>query len=348
MLEVLLRHELGELSTELVMQMLGKESQSSVTTTIGLENEVDLDEEKLLFLAGGQPNTFDDEVDEGPIQDMAQKEDNIFQANQYKAGPSYDSDTLSEVQGHDNCLDNMNESHEEHEMHNEVKPDDIVDSDTEYTSNSKIISYEQYVQDNKDQVVHSDESFIPNDAVIIISNDVYDQDVLCVTFNKPKNTINASITAELARYKELAKAKALKEKAKSAKPIASMMVYPPTTPPKLVLKVLPTKSQGIQKALIYEIKEMKEVFDQMEVEVDQNAVDKKCDEIERNNLLIENENLIAKCLSKDVFYTATDSMLTVSRFSDMHDAYTVAQKRIAELEAENSNLTQKIKKDDHD
>nr|GEZ39573.1 reverse transcriptase domain-containing protein [Tanacetum cinerariifolium] len=144
------------------------------------------------------------------------------------------------------------------------------------------------------------------------------------------------------------KAKALKEKAKSAKPIATMTVYPPTTPPKLVLKVLPTKSQGIQKALIYEIKEMKEVFDQIEVEVDQNAVDKKCDEIERNNLLIENENLIAKCLSKDVFYTATDSMLTVSRFSDMHDAYTVAQKRIVKLEAENSNLTQKIQKDDHD
>ncbi|GJU77771.1 hypothetical protein Tco_1274841 [Tanacetum coccineum] len=35
------------------------------------ENGVDLDEEQLLFLAGGQTNTFDDEVDEGPVQDMA-------------------------------------------------------------------------------------------------------------------------------------------------------------------------------------------------------------------------------------------------------------------------------------
>nr|GEX03478.1 hypothetical protein [Tanacetum cinerariifolium] len=48
---------------------------------------------------------------------------------------------------------------------------------------------------------------------------------------------------------------------------------------------------------------MKEVFDQMEAEVDQHVVDKKCDEIERKNLLIENENLIVECLSKDVFYT---------------------------------------------
>nr|GEY39108.1 hypothetical protein [Tanacetum cinerariifolium] len=86
----------------------------------------------------------------------------------------------------------------------------------------------------------------------------------------------------------------------------------------------------------------------MEAEVDQHVVDKKCDEIERKNLLIENVNLIVKCLSKDVFYTAVGSVLIVSRFFDMHDAYTVAHKRIAELEAENSNVTQKIQKNDHD
>ncbi|GKD47154.1 hypothetical protein Tco_1271799 [Tanacetum coccineum] len=202
------------------------------------------------------------------------------------------------------------------------------------------------------------------------------------------------------------KAKALEEKAKSAKPITDMMMYPPNIASKLVPKVPPTKSpvqvniyslvqlflefdktckkrttptgltegergfkqtktcyltevilffktikehfEGIQKALINEIKKMKEVFDQMKAEVDQHAVDKKCNEIERKNLLIENENLIAECLSKDVFYTATDSVIIVSRFSDMHDAYTVAQKCIAELEAKNSNQTQKIQKYDHD
>ncbi|GKE82399.1 hypothetical protein Tco_1552399, partial [Tanacetum coccineum] len=46
---------------------------------------VDLDEEKLLFLVGGQTHTFDDEVDEGPVQEMAQNEDNIFQADQCDA-----------------------------------------------------------------------------------------------------------------------------------------------------------------------------------------------------------------------------------------------------------------------
>ncbi|GKB27199.1 hypothetical protein Tco_0866600 [Tanacetum coccineum] len=68
--------------------------------------------------------------------------------------------------------------------------------------------------------------------------------------------------------------------------------------------------EGIQKALTKEVKEMKEIFEQMEAEVNQNSVDKKSTEIERKNLLIENENLIVDSLSKDVFYTATDSMLT--------------------------------------
>ncbi|GKA13457.1 hypothetical protein Tco_0693103 [Tanacetum coccineum] len=93
---------------------------------------------------------------------------------------------------------------------------------------------------------------------------------------------------------------------------------------------------------------MKEVFDQMEAEVDQHVFDKKCDEIKRKNLLVKNENLIAKCLSKDVFYTAIDSVHIVSRFSATHDAYIVAQKRIVELEGENFNLKQKIQTDDHD
>ncbi|GJX66577.1 hypothetical protein Tco_0300920 [Tanacetum coccineum] len=50
---------------------------------------VDLDEEQLLFFAAGQANTFDDEVDDEPVQVMAQNEDNIFQADQCDA---FDSD----------------------------------------------------------------------------------------------------------------------------------------------------------------------------------------------------------------------------------------------------------------
>ncbi|GJR51781.1 integrase, catalytic region, zinc finger, CCHC-type containing protein [Tanacetum coccineum] len=116
------------------------------------ENGVDLDEEQLLFLAADQCDAFDSDFDEAPTAQT------MFMANLSsadpvydKAGPSYDSNTLSE--------------------------------------------------DYEDQVVHSDVSFVPNDAIMIITNDIYEQDAPCDTSN---NTVNASLTVELARYKESA------------------------------------------------------------------------------------------------------------------------------------------------
>ncbi|GKD56846.1 hypothetical protein Tco_1290233 [Tanacetum coccineum] len=88
---------------------------------------------------------------------------------------------------------------------------------------------------------------------------------------------------------------------------------------------------------------MKEIFEELEVEVDQNVVNRKYDEIERKILLIANDNLIVDCLSKEVFYIATNSELTVSRFTEMHDAHTVVQARCLELEASLSKLHDKLK-----
>ncbi|GJR93229.1 retrovirus-related pol polyprotein from transposon TNT 1-94 [Tanacetum coccineum] len=172
------------------------------------------------------------------------------------------------------------------------------------------------------------------------------------------------------------KAKALKTHATTSRPIKALMVYPPNTPATLVPRVLPTKSQmervlnkpgmlyrhlghpicskhikehfkGIQKALTKEIKEMKDIFEELEAEVDQNGVDRKHDEIEQKNLLIANDNLIADCLSKEVFYVATNSELNVSSFTEMHDAHTSLKAHCLELEVELSNLRDKILKDNH-
>ncbi|GKG10359.1 hypothetical protein Tco_0341759, partial [Tanacetum coccineum] len=105
------------------------------------ENGVALDEEHLLFLAGGQDNTVDEDVDEQPIQDLALNVDNVFQANDCdafdfdvdeapmaqtmfmanlssadlvydEASQSYDSDILSEVNDHDQYQDAICEHHE--------------------------------------------------------------------------------------------------------------------------------------------------------------------------------------------------------------------------------------------
>ncbi|GJR95004.1 hypothetical protein Tco_0267178 [Tanacetum coccineum] len=57
------------------------------------ENGAVLDEEELLSLAGEQGNTFDADVDNQPVQDIALNKDNIFQADECDA---FDSDVDDE------------------------------------------------------------------------------------------------------------------------------------------------------------------------------------------------------------------------------------------------------------
>ncbi|GJZ20473.1 hypothetical protein Tco_0557063 [Tanacetum coccineum] len=144
------------------------------------------------------------------------------------------------------------------------------------------------------------------------------------------------------------KVEALKEQTTALRPTKALTVYPPNTPATLVPMVLPTKSQGIQKALTKEVKEMKEIFEELEAEVDQHIVYRKHDEIERKNLLIANDNLIADCLFKDVFHVATNSELNVLSFTKTHDAHTSLKACCLELEVELSNLRDKIQKYNHD
>nr|GEW86084.1 integrase, catalytic region, zinc finger, CCHC-type, peptidase aspartic, catalytic [Tanacetum cinerariifolium]GEZ38404.1 integrase, catalytic region, zinc finger, CCHC-type, peptidase aspartic, catalytic [Tanacetum cinerariifolium] len=172
------------------------------------ENKVALDEERLLFLAD-------------PVYDEAR--------------PSYDLDILLEVHDHDHYQDVVCEHHEEHPMHDNVQLNHVVDSHADYTSDSNMIMYDQYVKDN---------------AVL-----------------------------------------------------------------------------------------------ELEAEVAQNAVDRQHDEIEWKNLLIVNDNLVAECLSKEVFYIVTNSELNVSRFTGMHVANTTVEARCLELEAELSNLRDKSHND---
>ncbi|GKD92271.1 hypothetical protein Tco_1372108 [Tanacetum coccineum] len=167
------------------------------------ENGVVLDEEKLLFIASGQDSTFDDDVDEPPVQDLALNVDHVFQADQCdafysdvdeaptaqtmfmanlslvdpiydEAGLSYDSDILSGVQDHDNYIDSIGEYHE-------------------------------YVKDNAVQVVQSNVSYVPNDALMMIINDMHEHVAQCIFANEHNKVVNESLTAKLTRFKEQVK-----------------------------------------------------------------------------------------------------------------------------------------------
>nr|GEV02968.1 hypothetical protein [Tanacetum cinerariifolium] len=126
------------------------------------ENGVALNKKQLLFLAGGQDNAIDEDVDEQHVQDLSLNMDNMFQANDCdafdsdvdealtaqtmfmanllsadpvndEAGPSYDSDILSEVHDYDHYQDAICEHHEEHAMHDNVQLNHVVDSHADYT-----------------------------------------------------------------------------------------------------------------------------------------------------------------------------------------------------------------------
>nr|GEV63643.1 integrase, catalytic region, zinc finger, CCHC-type, peptidase aspartic, catalytic [Tanacetum cinerariifolium] len=103
-------------------------------------------------------------------------------------------------------------------------------------------------------------------------------------------------------------------------------------------KTLKDNFEGIQKALTKEIKEMKDVFEELEAEVAQYAVDRKHDAIERKNLLIANDNLIVECLFKEVFSMATNSELNVAQFTEITVAHSDVEARCLAIEAELANL----------
>ncbi|GKG38457.1 hypothetical protein Tco_0460169, partial [Tanacetum coccineum] len=71
----------------------------------------------------------------------------------------------------------MNEYHEVHEMQNYVQHNYVVDSDADYTSDSNIISYDQYVEDNEEHVVQYNASSVRNDALMSILDEMHEQGV---------------------------------------------------------------------------------------------------------------------------------------------------------------------------
>nr|GEW43211.1 integrase, catalytic region, zinc finger, CCHC-type, peptidase aspartic, catalytic [Tanacetum cinerariifolium] len=124
-------------------------------------------------------DTFDSDVDEAPTTQT------MFMANLSsadpvydEAGPSYDSDILSEIHNHDHYWDAVFEHHEEHAMHDD------------------------YVKNNTVSGVYSKVSSIPNDAYMMIYNDMYEPHAQSVSKTSRNTVVENSLTTELATYKE--------------------------------------------------------------------------------------------------------------------------------------------------
>ncbi|GJT23618.1 hypothetical protein Tco_0893555 [Tanacetum coccineum] len=150
-------------------------------------------------VGGEQIINFDEDVDNSPENDLALNMDHIFKADECDA---FDSD-VDRVQDHDTFVNHLDEYHEVHEMQTDEQHNYVVDSDADYTSNSNIIPYDQYVEDNEDHVVQRNVSSVRNDALMSILDEMHEQGVQSRLANKPDMIINDSVASELARYKEL-------------------------------------------------------------------------------------------------------------------------------------------------
>ncbi|GJY96084.1 retrovirus-related pol polyprotein from transposon TNT 1-94 [Tanacetum coccineum] len=143
------------------------------------ENGVALDEEQLLFMAGGQDNTIDEDVDEQNIQDLALNVDNVFQADDCDA---FDSDVNEAPTAQIMFMANLSSADP---VYDEVGLSYAFGHSIDvHASDSNMISYDQYVKDNTVPVVQSNVSSVPNDAYMMIFNDMHDLLVCPICLDK--------------------------------------------------------------------------------------------------------------------------------------------------------------------
>ncbi|GJT71203.1 retrovirus-related pol polyprotein from transposon TNT 1-94 [Tanacetum coccineum] len=171
------RNLLGEMVQQAMGEniiKLGMLTQDKMLLMQAQENGAVLDEEELLFLAGEQTKTFDVDVDNQPVRDLALNKDNIFQADECDA---FDSDVDDEPTAQSIFMANLSSTglanlqaspsnasilSEAHDLKNAID-----------TSNSNVIPYEQYLTVNDVSVVPSCAYYVSNDAYVLHDNDAY-------------------------------------------------------------------------------------------------------------------------------------------------------------------------------
>nr|GEX37720.1 hypothetical protein [Tanacetum cinerariifolium] len=151
------------------------------------ENRVALYEEQLLFIAGGQDNAIDEDVDEQPVQNLALDVDNVFQTDDCDA---FDFDVDEAPTAQTMFMANLLSADP---VYDEAGPSYDLD----------ILS--EYVKDNAVQVVQSDVSVVPNDAYKMILNDMHELPAQHVYVTTQTKVVDKSLTTNLATYKEQVK-----------------------------------------------------------------------------------------------------------------------------------------------
>ncbi|GJW85977.1 hypothetical protein Tco_0159122 [Tanacetum coccineum] len=152
-----------------------------------------LDEEQLLFIAGGTADV------------VCLRSDVVMRA------PTAQLCSWKVISSAENP-DAICEHHEEHGMQDDVQPNYVVASHADYMSDSNMTPYDRYVKDNAMPVVQNNASTVPNDIYVMIDNDLHEPKAQSVFKAPTKLVVIILFNAELAIYKN--KLKCMKERAR--------------------------------------------------------------------------------------------------------------------------------------
>ncbi|GJT49207.1 hypothetical protein Tco_0975364 [Tanacetum coccineum] len=116
---------------------------------------------------------------------------------------SYDSKVLSEVPIHDNYLDNHVIGQNVQEMQYSEQLVFNNETNIDITSDSNMISYEQYLNETENAVVQDTSSSAQQDAMIMsVIKEMSKQVAKCNEVDKVNKAVNESLPTELEKYKE--------------------------------------------------------------------------------------------------------------------------------------------------
>ncbi|GJT48031.1 hypothetical protein Tco_0974188 [Tanacetum coccineum] len=137
-------------------------------------------------------DAFDYDCDDAPLAKA------ILMANLF----SYDSNVLLEVPTHDMNLVNEMSYQSVQETQCSEQPSFDNETDFDITSDSNIISYEQYLQETENTVVQSTSSFAQQDELLMsVIKEMSSQVAKCNKVQQESKIVNETLTPELERYK---------------------------------------------------------------------------------------------------------------------------------------------------
>ncbi|GJT85276.1 retrovirus-related pol polyprotein from transposon TNT 1-94 [Tanacetum coccineum] len=257
----------------------------------------------------------------------------IFMANLSPVGslnddtvePLYDSDILFEVPHYDTYYDSdmLNSNIQElGYIENIVSNNESYD---ELTGNSNVISYTDYML----TIGNDEDNYVPlpvqkNDMMLSVIEQMKSQVEKCNMVNQESKSVNESLTNELERYKDIVGVLeyAVKDSHSEQEAYLSHELYTAISDRNRKIgsweqsdikgdfkkdviqfsKNLKETSKLFEKGFIAEVKEMKDIFEQMEDEVDQCSVAKKCFKIEKKQLLLNNDRLLEENIASDIIH----------------------------------------------